>query len=75
MGRKRQDISPSEKMKYISAAIEDLYRMRSYKPDFKPKTDIIGIACQFSVDPKLKREDFLPILNMTIQDIINGETL
>jgi len=53
-------------------AIEEIYRMKQFHSTRKPKTDIIGYACQFTSYPKLKREDFELMLNMTIGDIIKN---
>lgn len=68
-----KDITPAEKMRYISLAVEFMTSGYNKIPNYKPKTDIIGLACQFSSRPKLKREDFLSIMNMTLTEIINSE--
>ena len=43
----------------------------SARPDMKFRTDLIGIAIQFSSQPKLKREDFKGMLEMTLIDVAN----
>ena len=50
-------------------ALEDF----KYTPLANRKTDIIGTACQYSNNPKLKREDFTDILDMKISDIIKQQ--
>ena len=73
--RFRKDITPAEKMRYISLAVEDMVSSYKRNPNYMPKTDIIGLACHYTSRPKLKREDFLPIMNMTLNEIVNSETL
>lgn len=62
---RRKNISFSQKFHYLSHAIDvmDIHK------NMKFKTDLIGLACQISSQPKLKREDFDGILDMTIQDV------
>jgi len=76
MSRKRKDITSSEKLRYISMAIEDIVRMRThYFKKFTPRTTLVGYACQFTVSPKLKPEDFEKMMNMTLKEIIESENL
>lgn len=65
---KRSSVSLGEKFHYLSMAIDEISRRPMY--DFK--TDVIGLACQFSSQPKLKREDFGDMLNMTVRGTVNG---
>ena len=62
----RKDVTFGQKFHYLALAIDymDVHR------DAKFKTDLIGVACQFSSQPKLKREDFKGMLNMSIQDVL-----
>lgn len=48
------------KMNYLWLAIKENPKLN--------RTDIIGIACQYSSNPKLKREDFNELLQMKICD-------
>lgn len=63
---KRKDVSYVQKLHYIALAMKDI----ESRPDTKFRTDVIGLACQFSSQPKLKREDFHGMINMRIKDII-----
>lgn len=74
MARNRKSITLAEKLRYISMAIEDCARMRAqYDKKFKPRTSLVGYACQFTSNPKLKPEDFEPMLNMSLREIILSE--
>jgi len=64
---KRSEVSLAEKFRVLSMAFDELDR----RPDATWRTDIIGLACQFSVAPKLKREDFNDIMNMSVGEIAN----
>jgi hypothetical protein len=68
MGRfkNRRNVTLAEKFHYLAMAIDE---MACRQPNTKWKTDLIGIACQFSSQPKLKREDFVGILDYKIKDI------
>ncbi len=70
---RRKDISAAQKLRYISLAIEDVARMRVGNKGYVPKTSLIGYACQYTSQPKLKPEDFEPLLDMTLREIINTE--
>ncbi len=63
---KRSEVSLAEKFRVLSMAFDELDR----RPDATWQTDIIGLACQFSVAPKLKREDFNEIMKMTVGEIV-----
>jgi hypothetical protein len=63
---KRSEVTAGEKLRYISMAIQILERSKSNNW----RTDIIGIACQFSVAPKLKREDFESVLVLPLGEIV-----
>ena len=66
MKYKRKDVTKVRKLEYLTMAL----REREIRPDVKWKTDAIGIACQFSNNPKLKREDFDEILDMKLNDFV-----
>jgi hypothetical protein len=63
---KRSEVTIGEKLRYISMAIQVLEINKSN--DWH--TDIIGIACQFSTAPKLKREDFESVLVLPLGEIV-----
>lgn len=63
---KRKDVTIIRKLEYLTLAL----REREIRPDVKWKTDTIGMACQFSSSPKLKREDFNEILDMKLKDFV-----
>jgi hypothetical protein len=63
---KRKNVPFSNKFHYLARAID----IMDIHNNTKFKTDVIGIACQCSSQPKLKREDFDGILDMTIQDVV-----
>ncbi len=63
---KRKNVSFSQKFHYLALAIDEM----SCKPQRKYKTDVIGVACQFSSQPKLKREDFEGIIDMSIHNVL-----
>ena len=63
---RRKDVSYVQKLEYITLALREI----ELRPDTKFKTDVIGLACQFSSQPKLKREDFHGVINMRIKDFI-----
>lgn len=69
--KKRKDVSIGNKFHYLALAFDEMYVLR---PNAKYHTDLIGIACQFSSRPKLKRSDFDGLLNFTINDIIKLQT-
>ena len=62
----RRNVSYGQKFHYLALAIDTM----DCRPNTKWKTDVIGVACQFSSQPKLKREDFGAMLDMSIQDIL-----
>ncbi len=63
---KRKDVTFGRKFKYLASAI-DYMSLTSVKQ----RTDVIGLACQFSSQPKLKREDFGGMLDMTLGEIMD----
>jgi hypothetical protein len=65
---KRKDVSLGQKFQYPFLAINE---MDISKGVVKYKTDVVGIACQFSSQPKLKREDFNGIMDLTLNEIVN----
>jgi hypothetical protein len=62
----RKNVTFGEKFHYLALAIDEM----DIRRDAKFKTDLIGLACQFSSQPKLKREDFKGMLDMSIQDVL-----
>ena len=60
----RKDVTFAQKFHYLAMAIDylDIHRINH-------RTDLIGTACQFSSQPKLKRQDFDGIVDMKIADI------
>lgn len=64
MKYKRKDVTIVRKLEFLTMAL----REREIRPDTKWRTDVIGIACQFSNNPKLKREDFDEILDIKLKD-------
>ena len=62
---KRKNVPFSNKFHYLSRAID----VMDVHKNMKFRTDVIGLACQISSQPKLKREDFDGMLDMTIQDV------
>jgi hypothetical protein len=64
---RRKDVTLGEKFHFLALAIDE---MSSRQPDTKYKTDVIGIACQYSSQPKLKREDFKELAGMSIKQIM-----
>jgi hypothetical protein len=72
--RKRTEFTPAEKLRFISMAIEEVARMREiHDKDYTPRTSLSGYACHFTSQPKLKPEDFEPMFNMTLREIIESE--
>jgi len=67
----RKNVSIGEKLNYLSLAITERINMPKKRHHYQHKTDIIGLACQYSKNPKLRREDFDDILNITIKDIVS----
>ncbi len=65
--RKRSEVTLEEKFRYIGMALMEM----GNRPETKWRTDAIGIACQYSVAPKLKREDFDCILPLQVSEIID----
>jgi len=64
--KKRRNVTLAEKFHYLAMAIDEI---ACRQPNTKWKTDLIGVACQFSSQPKLKREDFKGIIDYSIKDI------
>ena len=64
---KRKDVGLAEKFRFFAMAIDE---MSSRQPEAKYKTDVFGIACQFSSQPKLKREDFKELAGMSIKQVV-----
>lgn len=54
-------------------AIEEVAMMCNDNKNWKPRTSMMGMACQYTSQPKLKPEDFEPMLNMTLAEIIKTE--
>lgn len=65
---KRADVPISRKFEYLAMALKEI----SIRPNAKRKTDAIGLACQFSTCPKLRRKDFYVLEQMTINQILHG---
>ena len=66
MKYRRKDVTVVRKLEYLTMAL----REREIRPETKWKTDVIGIACQFSSSPKLRREDFDGILDMKLKEFL-----
>ncbi len=64
---KRKDVPLAIKLRYLSMALTEIADQRL---SLNYKTDVIGIACQYSSSPKLKREDFKDIMKMSLGEII-----
>lgn len=64
---KRSEVSTLRKFSYLTLAINEV---RNSPEKMKWKTDLIGLACQYSHKPKLKREDFDSLINLSIKNII-----
>ena len=62
----RKNVTLGQKFHYLALAMDEM----DCRPSTKWKTDLIGVARQYSSQPKLKREDFDGILDMTIQDVV-----
>jgi hypothetical protein len=62
---RRKNVSFSNKFHYLSRAID----IMDVHKNTKFKTDLVGLACQISSQPKLKHEDFNGMLDMTILDV------
>ena len=62
----RKDVTFGQKFHYLALAIDEMDCTRNTKW----KVNVIGLACQFSSQPKLKREDFNGMLDMKIQDVL-----
>ncbi len=60
---KRSEVLVKEKVRLLALAIGTHSK--------RDRTDVIGCACQLSRRPKLKREDFTTILDMSFRDIMN----
>jgi len=63
---KRKDVGLAEKFTYLARAIDIMDRT----PETKRKTDVIGLACQMTSQPKLKREDFKELAGMSIKQVV-----
>ena len=66
MKQKRKDVTKTTKLQYLILALREI----ELNPDVKWRTDVIGIACQYSSSPKLKREDFDEILDIKLKDFL-----
>ena len=64
--KRRKDVTIVRKLEYLAMGLREI----EISPNTKWKTDAIGIACQFSSSPKLKREDFDEILDMKLKDFV-----
>ena len=63
---RRKDVGLAEKFRFLALAIDHMDLSRA----MHHKTDVIGIACQFSSQPKLKREDFKELAGMSIKQVV-----
>ena len=63
---RRKDVGLAQKFRFLAMAIDTM----DLTPKSKQKTDVIGIACQFSSQPKLKREDFKELAGMSIKEVV-----
>jgi hypothetical protein len=61
----RRNVTLGEKFRLLAMAMREM----EDRPNAKFKTDLIGIACQFSSQPKLKRKDFQGMIDYNIKDI------
>jgi len=68
MAKKRSEVSLARKVSYLSLALMEIEESKHWRY----KTDIIGIACQYSNNPKLKRQDFDGIVDMSINDLLKS---
>ncbi len=75
MRRTRKSLTDAEKLRYISLAVEEIVWRRKRNPNYKPRTTIIGLACQYSSNPKLKPVDFKPLMDKSLKEIIETENL
>ena len=62
---RRKDVGLAEKFRLLAMAVELMDRNER-----KQKTDVIGMACAFSTQPKLKREDFRELASMSIKQVV-----
>lgn len=68
MSRQRKDVPIYRKLQAITEAVRDFKTL-----DLKRKTDIVGVACQNTSAPRLKREDFDGIMDLTLRQIMEKE--
>lgn len=68
MAKKRSEVSLARKVSYLSLALMEIEECK----DSRFKMDAEGLACQYSHHPKLKRQDFEGIMNMSINDILKS---
>jgi len=66
--KRRKDVSDMKKLQYLLMAVND-FDIKGYKP----RTSLVGYACQYSSNPKLKPEDFEQVLNTKVSDILLGK--
>jgi len=66
MAKKRKDVGYARKLYYLSMAISEIDETK----DWRFKTDAVGIACQYSNHPKLRRSDFEGMMDMSLNDIL-----
>jgi hypothetical protein len=63
---RRKDVGLAEKFRLLATAID----LMDSRPNGNIKTDVIGMACSFSTQPKLKREDFKELAGMSIKQVV-----
>jgi hypothetical protein len=63
----RKNVTLGQKFHYLALAIDEM----DCRSNAKFNTDLIGMALQYSSQPKLKREDFDGMLDMTIKEIVS----
>ena len=61
---RRKNVGLAEKFRLLAMAIDFIDRTER-----KQRLDVIGMSCAFSTQPKLKREDFEGIMDMTVKEI------
>ena len=61
---RRKNVGLAQKFRLLAMAIDFMDRSER-----KQRLDVIGMSCAFSSQPKLKREDFEGIMDMTVKEI------
>jgi hypothetical protein len=62
---RRKNVGIAEKFRLLAMAIDFMDRSER-----KQRLDVIGMACAFSSQPKLKREDFRQLAGMSIKQVV-----